>query len=64
MYTLVRSIPIRQLVLEQAPAIGTSLVVAEMYYKFHSFLLEAIAFLGTWYAIDAGIGFVKSRFKS
>ena len=63
MYTLIRSLPLRQLLLEQAPAIGTSLLIAELFYKFHSFLLEALAFLGTWYAIDAGIRFVRTHLK-
>ncbi len=53
MYTLVRSLPIRQLLLEQAPVFGLSLVIAELFYKFHSFTLECIAFLATWYIADA-----------
>ena len=53
MYTLVRSLPVRQLLLEQAPVFGLSLVIAELFYKFHSFTLECFAFLGTWYALDA-----------
>ena len=52
MYTLVRSIPLRQLLLEQAPIIMASLLIAELLYKFHSFTLECIAFLATWYVLD------------
>ena len=52
MYTLVRSIPLRQLLLEQAPIIMASLLIAELLYKFHSFTLECIAFLVTWYVLD------------
>lgn len=52
MYTLVRSIPLRQLLLEQAPIIMVSLLIAELLYKFHSFTLECIAFLATWYVLD------------
>ena len=52
MYTLVRSIPLRQLLLEQAPIIMVSLLIAELLYKFHSFTLECIAFLVTWYVLD------------
>ena len=29
-----------------------ALVVAEMFYRFHSFLLECLAFLATWYLFD------------
>ena len=63
MYTLLRSLSLRQLMVEQMPAIGASLIIAEVFYKFHSFLLEAGAFLGTWYVIDAGIRLVRTRLK-
>lgn len=63
MYTLLRSLSLRQLMVEQMPAIGASLIIAEVFYKFHSFLLEAGAFLGTWYIIDAGIRLVRTRLK-
>ena len=55
MFTLLRTLPIRQLLLEQLPAIVLSFVVAELFYKFHSFTLECLAFLATWFVIDAGI---------
>jgi hypothetical protein len=58
MYTLIRLISLRYLLLEQVPAIALSIVIAELFYKFHSFTLECIAFLLTWYVIDAAIGFV------
>jgi len=53
MFTLVRTLPLRRLLTEQAPTLGVSLAIAEVAYKFHSFLLEAAAFLVTWYALDA-----------
>ncbi len=31
--------------------LAVSLTIAEFFYKFHSFTLEALAFLGTWYAM-------------
>ena len=52
MYTLIRSMPFRQLFSQQVPALGSSLVIAELFYKFHSFLLETGAFLATWFVID------------
>jgi hypothetical protein len=52
MFTLVRSISVRQLVTEQLPSLGLSLGIAEVAYKFHSFILEMIAFLVTWYIVD------------
>ena len=59
MYTLVRSIPIRRLLIEQAPALAVSILIAELFYKFHSFSLECLAFLATWAAFDAVISFVR-----
>ncbi len=55
MYTLIRLIPIKRLLLEQAPALAFSLSIAEAFYKFHSFTLECLAFLATWYVADAAI---------
>jgi hypothetical protein len=45
--------------LEQAPILAASLVIAELFYKFHSFTLECIAFLATWYVLDALVKFVR-----
>lgn len=53
MYTLVGSMPVRQLVTQQMPVLLISMLIAELFYKFHSFTAEAIAFLATWYAMDA-----------
>ena len=53
MNTLVRSMPLKQLLIEQLPALIVSIVIAELFYKFHSFTLEALAFLATWFVVDA-----------
>jgi len=63
MYTLIRSIPLRTLLIEQAPALGISLMLAELFYKFHSFTLETMAFLGTWFVADGAISFVRRLLK-
>jgi hypothetical protein len=55
MYTLIQAIPLRQLLLEQLPAIAGSMLIAELFYKFHSFTLECVAFLVTWYLLDGAI---------
>ncbi len=54
MYTLVRTAPIRTLVAREAPALAGALLIAERFYKFHSFTLECLAFLATWYVLDWG----------
>lgn len=56
---------IRALVLQGINAVdmvtlATSFVIAEMFYKFHSFTLEAGAFLVTWWVLRRiGLLFVK-----
>lgn len=61
MYTLIRSMPWRELAVRELPAFGLSLVIAEWFYKFHSFTLECIAFLATWYALDAAIAWIRPK---
>ena len=61
MYTLIRSLPLRELLLEQFPAFLISFVIAELFYKFHSFTLECLAFLVTWYIIDFVITTVSDK---
>lgn len=63
MYSLVRTLPWRRLLSEQAPAFGSSLLVAELFYKFHSFLLETGAFLATWFVVDLVISTVMERMR-
>jgi len=58
MYTLLRSLPLRRIVFEQAPAIFLAWLLAELFYKFHSFTLECGAFLATWFVIDLIIQFI------
>jgi hypothetical protein len=59
MFELCRSLSFRELGFEQLPTLVASLAIAEVFYKFHSFLLESIAFLVTWYAIGAVVFGVK-----
>jgi hypothetical protein len=55
MYQLVRMLPVRQLFARQMPALVISFVIAELFYKFHSFTLECAAFLATWFVVDAAL---------
>ena len=52
MYTLFRMLPASRVVREQLPALLLSLLVAEAFYKFHSFVLECLGFLATWFVVD------------
>ena len=58
MYTLIRNVTKKQLLLEQAPALFVSLVIAEIFYKLGSFTLECIAFLATWFVVDVLYQFI------
>lgn len=66
MYTLISRLPLRELLLRQAPTMIGALVIAEMFYKWHSFLLETGGFLLTWFVLDAlasGVGALRSGRK-
>jgi hypothetical protein len=52
MYTLLKSLKGRSVVAQQLGVLLASFVIAELFYKFHSFTLECAAFLATWYALD------------
>jgi hypothetical protein len=52
MYSYVRTVGIPAFLVREAPAFGTAFIVAELFYKFHSFALETGAFLVTWYALS------------
>lgn len=52
MYSLIKLQPARRLIATQLPSLAGALLVAEVFYKFHSFSLECLAFLGTWAAFD------------
>jgi len=68
MYTLIQSVSLRRLLVEQLPALAISFMLAEMFYKFHSFTLECMSFLLTWLVIDGviqmGRRFLQSNRKT
>jgi hypothetical protein len=43
------------------PAMTGALVIAEVLYKFHSFTLECVAFLGTWYILHLPARAIATR---
>ena len=53
MFTLLKSLRSRQVYLSEPVSFVAALVIAELFYKFHSFLLETGAFLLTWFVIGA-----------
>ena len=61
MYALISRIPARQLLVRHAPTLVGALAIAEMFYKWRSFLLEAAGFLVTWYLLDAAVSWVERK---
>ena len=61
MYSLISRLPARQLLLHHAPTLVGALAIAEIFYKWHSFLLETGGFLLTWYVLDAAVCFVERK---
>lgn len=59
MHKFIKSMSVRELFVEQVPAVAIAILIAELFYKFHSFTLECLAFLATWYLVDLvlSIGF-------
>lgn len=63
MFTLFRLLPLRRILSEQIPALAVAWLIAELFYKFHSFTLECAAFLGTWFFLDMVIQYFRQAFK-
>ncbi|KAA9356393.1 hypothetical protein [Larkinella humicola] len=64
MYTLIRSLPWFRIATEQLPALVVAMLTAEVFYKFHSFVLECLAFLLTWFITDGLIQFGRKLFRA
>lgn len=64
MYSLIQVLPLKRLWQEQAPSILMAGIIAELFYKFHSFSLECIAFLATWFIIDGAIQWLRPKHES
>ncbi len=61
MYALIRHAGIRRALRDEAVPLLLAFVVAESFYKFHSFALETGAFLLTWAALSALGSAVRAR---
>ena len=59
MYSLIQSNSLRALLVQQLPVFLVSMFIANTFYVFHSFLLESIAFLATWFVLDWGYQMVR-----
>lgn len=63
MYQLLSKISKQDLFRQQLPSFLAAFLIAEFFYKFKSFALECLAFLVTWYVLDALIHFVAPSRK-
>lgn len=61
MYDLVKQIGVGAFVAREAGPLVVSLAIAELFFKFHSFTLEALAFLATWYLISGAVAALITR---
>ncbi len=61
MFHLLRQRRLSELLRNDLPTGTVSFVVAEVYYKFHSFILETAAFLVTWYILGAIVYVLAER---
>lgn len=52
MYSLLRQGGLRKVLSVEAPSLFLSILVAEMFYKFHSFTVECLAFMATWFVFS------------
>jgi hypothetical protein len=61
MFTLLKSLRSKQVYLSEPVSFVAALVIAELFYKFKSFLLETGAFLVTWFVLGVIVHTVASR---
>ena len=61
MFQLLTSISAGELFKRQLPVFLVALLIAELFYKFHSFTLECAAFLATWFVLDAAVHLFTGR---
>lgn len=52
MYELLRGRSLRAISTDALPPLALALVLAESFFKWHSFTLECIGFLATWFVAD------------
>ncbi len=62
MYDYIRRLSLKQASIE-VPVFLLALLIAELFYKFRSFLLETGAFLLTWFILSAVVSTVRSMMQ-
>jgi len=52
MFSLVKDLGIQVALRQEAVTFVIAFLIAEFFYKFHSFTLECLAFLATWFLLS------------
>jgi len=52
MYTLMTNVSLRKGLISEGPCLLLSMLIAEAFYKFHSFSLEFLAMMATWLVLS------------
>jgi hypothetical protein len=63
MFELLRHTIRNNLLPQQLLSGGTAFIIANEFYKFHSFSLECIAFLATWGVMDFVVNQISTLFR-
>ena len=61
MYSLIQTLGLQAAMKRELVPFIAAFVIAELFYKFHSFSLECIAFLATWAVLSYGQSLVIGR---
>ena len=61
MFTLTKFIGGKEALRKEALPLVLSMAIAELFFRFHSFTLECVAFLVTWYCVSYTFEYLKSR---
>jgi hypothetical protein len=64
MFSIIRRLTPAEALLVEAPALVGALILAEVFYKFHSFVLEATAFLLTWLVMGGAFAALGKLFAA
>jgi hypothetical protein len=59
MYTLMSNVSLRKGLISEGPCLLLSMLVAEAFYKFHSFSLEFLAMMATWLVLSYLVSSVR-----
>lgn len=63
MYQMIKAKGLVASISQEAPPGISAFIIAEFFYKFHSFTLECLAFLATWFVFSWLVSKLCNTFK-